>query len=69
MLLKNYFDRVLIIKAIEGVSHGFYKLILFSRVFTKLQDAFFCFKKSESLFDIWLVKTRPHNRFLIEKEN
>ena len=34
----------------EGVSHVFYKLILFYRVFTKLQVALYCFKNFKLVF-------------------
>ena len=35
-----------------GVDHVFYKLILFYRVFTKLQVAFYRFKKFKLFFEI-----------------
>ena len=35
-----------------GVSHVFYKLILFYSFFSKLQDAFYRFKKFELFFEI-----------------
>ena len=57
------------IKDIGGVSHVFYKLILFYLVFTKLQDAFYRFKKFELFFEIWPVKVGPHNRLLMRRGN
>ena len=47
----------------------FYKLILFYRVFTKLQVAFYHLKKFESVFEIWPVKVESHNRFPMGSEN
>ena len=57
------------VKAIGEVNHVFYKLILFYRVFSKLQDAFYRFKKFKYFFEIWPVKVGPHNRFPIGREN
>ena len=49
-----FFENTLkfLIKTIVGVSHDFYKLILFYRVFTKLQVAFYCFKKFKLFYEI-----------------
>ena len=57
-----------LIKAIGGVYHVFYKLILFYRVYTKLQVDFYS-KIFKLVFEIWLVKVGPHNRYLIGREN
>ena len=58
------------IKAIgEGVSHVFNKLILFKKIFTKLQVALYRFKEFILFFEIWPVKVGPHNRYLMERKN
>ena len=55
------------LKGIGGVDHVFYKLILFYRVLTELQVAFYRFKKFKLFFELWLVNL--HNRYLIGREN
>ena len=57
------------IKAIGGVNHIFYKLILFYRVFTEFQVAFYRFQKFKLVFEIKQVKVRDYNRFLIGGAN
>ena len=53
----------------KGVTYVFYKLILFYTVFTKLQFAFYSFKKFELFFEIWPIKIGPHNRYLMGRKN
>ena len=43
-----------------GVSNVFYKLVLFYKIFSKLQDAFYGFKKFELFFEISPVQVRLH---------
>ena len=47
----------------------FYKLILFSKVFTELQVDLYRFKGFKLFSEIWPVKVGPHNRFLMGKGN
>ena len=48
----EFFPKNLVIKAIGGVNHVFYKLMLFCRVFTKFQVAFYRFQKFKIVFEI-----------------
>ena len=47
-----------------GVNHVVYKLIIFYTVFTKLQVAFYRFKKFKMFFEIWPVKVN-RSKFLM----
>ena len=52
--MKNFRNecKLNLFKATGGVNHVFYKLILFYRVLTKFQVAFYCFKNQNSFEDI-----------------
>ena len=52
-----------------GVNQLFHNLILTYRVLSKLQDAFYKFKKFKITFEIEQVKVREDNRFLMGGAN
>ena len=57
------------IKDIGGGQGPFFIIILFNLVLTKLQDAFYRFYKFKIFFEIWPVKVRGYNMYLMGGAN
>ena len=50
-------------------SASFYRLILFNTCISKLSDHFHRFTKFKVIFEIYVIKAREFNRFLMEGGN